>query len=98
MTIGKRPTGVFGCEAASVSRWLQAIKPSIGHIQEELSDGGGLFMTGGCLRKSEHYSPEFKDIARYTEIRYNRQCLHSGFTHVTLQEVLDEYLITQSAA
>jgi putative transposase len=38
------------------------------------------------------------DIARYIEIRYNRQRLHSGLAYRTPQEVLDEYLITQSAA
>lgn len=38
------------------------------------------------------------DIARYIEIRYNRQRLHSGLGYRTPQEVLDEYLITPSAA
>jgi transposase InsO family protein len=38
------------------------------------------------------------DIARYIEIRYNRKRFHSGLGHRTLQEVLDEYLIMQTAA
>jgi putative transposase len=38
------------------------------------------------------------DIARYIEIHYNRQRLHSGLGYLTPQEVLDEYLITQTAA
>ncbi len=38
------------------------------------------------------------DIARYIEIRYNRQRLHSGLGYRTPQEVLDEYLIMQAAA
>lgn len=38
------------------------------------------------------------DIARYIEIRYNRQCLHSGLGYRTPQEVLDEYLNGQAAA
>jgi putative transposase len=38
------------------------------------------------------------DIARYIEIRYNRQRLHSGIGYRTPQEVLDEHLITQTAA
>lgn len=38
------------------------------------------------------------DIARYIEIRYNRQRLHSGLDYRTPQEVLDEYLNTQAAA
>jgi putative transposase len=38
------------------------------------------------------------DIARYIEIRYDRQRLHSGLGYRTPQEVLDEYLITQAAA
>ena len=38
------------------------------------------------------------DIARYIEIRYNRRRLHSGLAYRTPQEVLDEYLITRSAA
>lgn len=37
------------------------------------------------------------DIARYIEIRYNRQRLHSGLGYRTPQEVLDEYLNTQAA-
>jgi putative transposase len=38
------------------------------------------------------------DIARYIEIRYNRQRLHSGLGYRTPQEALDEYLIMQTAA
>jgi putative transposase len=38
------------------------------------------------------------DIARYIEIHYNRQRLHSGLGYRTPQEILDEYLITQAAA
>jgi putative transposase len=38
------------------------------------------------------------DIARYIEIHYNRQRLHSGLGYRTPQEALDEYLITQTAA
>lgn len=38
------------------------------------------------------------DIARYIEIRYNRQRLHSGLGYRTPQEVLDGHLITQTAA
>jgi len=38
------------------------------------------------------------DIARYIEIRYNRQRLHSGLGYRTPQEVLDGYLIMQAAA
>jgi putative transposase len=38
------------------------------------------------------------DVARYIEIRYNRQRLHSGLGYRTPQEVLDEYLDKQVAA
>jgi putative transposase len=38
------------------------------------------------------------DIARYIEIRYNRQRLHSGLGYRTPQEALDEYLNMQGAA
>lgn len=38
------------------------------------------------------------DVARYIEIRYNRQRLHSGLGYRTPQEVLDDYLNTQAAA
>lgn len=38
------------------------------------------------------------DIARYIEIRYNRQRLHSGLGYRTPQEVLDEYLNKQTVA
>lgn len=38
------------------------------------------------------------DIARFIEIRYNRQRLHSGLDYRTPQEVLDEYLNGQAAA
>ena len=37
------------------------------------------------------------DIARYIEIRYNRQRLHSGLGYRTPQEALDEYLNIQTA-
>jgi putative transposase len=39
-----------------------------------------------------------EDIARYIEIRYNRQRLHSGLGYRTPQEVHDEYLNGQAAA
>ena len=39
-----------------------------------------------------------EDIARYIEIRYNRQRLHSGLGYRTPQESMDEYLNTQVAA
>jgi putative transposase len=39
-----------------------------------------------------------EDIARYIEIRYNRQRLHSGLDYRTPQEVHDEYLNGQAAA
>jgi putative transposase len=39
-----------------------------------------------------------EDIARYIEIRYNRQRLHSGLGYRTPQEVLDEHLSSQEAA
>jgi putative transposase len=38
------------------------------------------------------------DVARYIEVRYNRQRLHSGLGYRTPQEVLDELLNTQAAA
>jgi putative transposase len=38
------------------------------------------------------------DIARYIEIRYNRQRLHSGLGYRTPQEALDEYLNMRAAA
>jgi transposase InsO family protein len=38
------------------------------------------------------------DVARYIEIRYNRQRLHSGLGYRTPQEILDEYLDGQAAA
>jgi putative transposase len=38
------------------------------------------------------------DVARYIEVRYNRQRLHSALGYRTPQEVLDEYLDTQVAA
>jgi putative transposase len=38
------------------------------------------------------------DIARYIEIRYNRQRLHSGLGYRTPQEALDGYLNMQAAA
>ena len=38
------------------------------------------------------------DVARYIEVRYNRQRLHSGLGYRTPQEVLDDYLNTQAAA
>ncbi len=38
------------------------------------------------------------DIARYIEIRYNRKRLYSGLGYRTPQEVLDEYVIMQTAA
>jgi putative transposase len=38
------------------------------------------------------------DVARYIEVRYNRQRLHSGLGYRTPQEVLDNYLNTQAAA
>ena len=38
------------------------------------------------------------DIARYIEIRYNRQRLHSALGYRTPQESMDEYLNTQVAA
>jgi len=39
-----------------------------------------------------------EDIARYIEIRYNRNRLHSGLGYRTTQEVLDQYLTNQAAA
>ncbi len=39
-----------------------------------------------------------EDIARYIEIRYNRNRLHSGLGYQTPQEVLDQYLSNQAAA
>jgi putative transposase len=39
-----------------------------------------------------------EDIARYIEIRYNRQRLHSGLGYRTPQEAHDEYLNGQAAA
>lgn len=39
-----------------------------------------------------------EDLARYIEIRYNRQRLHSGLGYRTPQEVHDEYLNSQAAA
>jgi len=39
-----------------------------------------------------------EDIARYIELRYNRNRLHSGLDYRTPQEVLDEYLNRQVAA
>ncbi len=39
-----------------------------------------------------------EDIARYIELRYNRNRLHSGLAYRTPQEVLDEYLNRQAAA
>ena len=39
-----------------------------------------------------------EDIARYIEIRYNRNRLHSGLGYRTPQEVLDQYLSNQAAA
>jgi putative transposase len=39
-----------------------------------------------------------KDIARYIEVRYNRQRFHSGLGYRIPQEVMDEYLNTQAAA
>lgn len=38
------------------------------------------------------------DIARYIEIRYNRQRLHSGLGYRTPQEAMDEHLNAQVAA
>lgn len=38
------------------------------------------------------------DVARYIEIHYNRQRLHSGLGYRTPQEVLDEYLDKQAVA
>ena len=38
------------------------------------------------------------DVARYIEVRYNRQRLHSALGYRTPQEVLDEYLDAQVAA
>jgi putative transposase len=38
------------------------------------------------------------DVARYIEVRYNRQRLHSGLGYRTPQEVLDELLNSQAAA
>lgn len=38
------------------------------------------------------------DVARYIEVRYNRQRLHSALGYRTPQEVLDEYLNSQAAA
>jgi transposase InsO family protein len=38
------------------------------------------------------------DVARYIEVRYNRQRLHSGLGYRTPQEVLDDYLNPQAAA
>jgi putative transposase len=38
------------------------------------------------------------DVARYIEVRYNRQRLHSGIGYRTPQEVLDEFLNSQAAA
>jgi transposase InsO family protein len=40
----------------------------------------------------------WEDIARYIEIRYNRNRLHSGLGYRTPQEVLDQYLSNQAAA
>src|SRR6266536_1761492 len=39
-----------------------------------------------------------EDIARYIEVRYNRQRLHSALGYRTPQEVHDEYLSLQAAA
>ena len=39
-----------------------------------------------------------EDIARYIEVRYNRQRLHSALGYRTPQEVHDEYLNGQFAA
>ncbi len=39
-----------------------------------------------------------EDIARYIEVRYNRQRLHSALAYRTPQEVHDEYLNGQFAA
>jgi putative transposase len=39
-----------------------------------------------------------EDIARYIELRYNRNRLHSALGYRTPQEVLDEYLNRQLAA
>lgn len=38
------------------------------------------------------------DVARYIEVRYNRQRLHSGIGYRTPQEVLDQLLNSQAAA
>jgi len=38
------------------------------------------------------------DVARYIEVRYNRQRLHSALGYRTPQEVLDEFLNAQAAA
>jgi putative transposase len=38
------------------------------------------------------------DVARYIEVRYNRQRLHSGLGYRTPQEVLDEFMNAQAAA
>jgi putative transposase len=38
------------------------------------------------------------DVARYIEVHYNRQRLHSGLGYRTPQEVLDELLNSQAAA
>ncbi|MGH3873036.1 MAG: IS3 family transposase, partial [Pseudonocardiaceae bacterium] len=39
-----------------------------------------------------------RDIARYIEVRYNTQRLHSGLDYKTPREVRDEYLNRQYAA
>ena len=39
-----------------------------------------------------------RDIARYIEIRYNTQRLHSGLDYKTPREVRDEYLNNQNTA
>ncbi|MGH3916637.1 MAG: integrase core domain-containing protein [Pseudonocardiaceae bacterium] len=39
-----------------------------------------------------------RDIARYIELRYNTQSLHSGLGYKTPREVHDEYLNRQHAA
>ncbi len=39
-----------------------------------------------------------KDVARYIELRYNTQRLHSALGYQTPQEVYNEYLNRQSAA
>lgn len=58
-----------------------------------LKDLGIVHRTAYPTRKRAH-----DDAARYIEVRYNRQRLHSAPGYRTPQEVLDEYLDAQVAA